>query len=165
MASLGPTTKRHRSKQDYRTPPELVAAVEARFGPLGWDMACSLENSVVGRRAGSVSITAADDSLGFPWVGVLDLRGAWCNPPFNDMGPWAAQCESVRHRLGWTLLLGPASVDACWYRDHVHHKAMVLPLRGRVTFLGETHSYPKPLMIAAYGFGVHGFEPWDWKAQ
>jgi len=154
----GPTVNRGGSRQDYGTPPEFLAAVRRRFGALDVDLACHAGNRIAGV---STYFTPADDSLSRDWN---SLSGnLWLNPPFSNIEPWAAKCAAARWRHGWTLLLVPASVDANWYHDHVHRQAMVLPLRSRITFVGETHGYPKPLLLAAYGYGVAGFEPWAWR--
>ena len=59
-------------------------------------------------------------------------------------------------------MLVPASVGSCWFADHVFGKALVLPLRPRLVFVGETHPYPKDLMALAWE-GYAGFELWKWK--
>ena len=45
-----PIQKPGRSRQDYGTPPEFLAAVVARFGPLAFDLAASRDNAVVAKR-------------------------------------------------------------------------------------------------------------------
>lgn len=153
----GASFARGKSKQDWGTPPEFVKAVEARFGRIDFDLAANHSNSLAANY-----YTEEHDSLTLDWKlpGVLV---AWLNPPFADIRPWAAKCESVRSLPRWTLLLVPASVDAEWYWDHVHNKSFVAPLRGRLKFVGADDVYPKSLMLAAFGFGVSGFDPWRWR--
>lgn len=159
----GAAMNRGSSRQDWCTPPEFLAAVKARFGFIGFDLAASAANAVA-----TSYFTEQDNSLVQNWERIvtckqLPVRVAFCNPPYSDIRPWAAKCEGVRHLPRWTLLLVPASVDAEWYTDHVHGKAFVAPLRSRIKFVGAKDPYPKSLMLAAYGFSVSGFEPWRWR--
>ena len=161
----GPTIKRGKSDQVVGTPRAFLDAAERRFGSVAWDLAATTDNSVC-RDSGSYfgpDHTRRDwrDALAMDWGALIGTT--WCNPPFSNIAPWAAKAETTRHRIGWTLMLVPASVDAEWYWKHVHGKAFVMPLRGRLTFRGSSDPYPKGLLLAAYGFGVVGFEPWKWK--
>jgi hypothetical protein len=62
------------------------------------------------------------------------------------------------------LLLVPASVDANWFRDYVHERALVLPLSPRLTFIDQPAPINRPLMLCVYGPNITpGFEPWQWK--
>lgn len=152
----GPTVKRHKSSGVYCTPQELLYAVETRFGKITRDLAASRENAVC-----SAYSDEEADSLKQDWT---LLRGtAWCNPPFDPIVPWLKKAGTVRDRAGWTLVLAPASVSTEWFSEYVHGKALVLPLRPRVTFKGQRDPFPKDLLIIAYGFSVVGFEPWRWK--
>ena len=60
------------------------------------------------------------------------------------------------------LLLVPASIGANWFAEHVHQRAYVLALQGRLTFDGHTQSFPKDLILAVYGWGP-GFGVWSWR--
>lgn len=155
-----PNQKPGKSKQDYGTPREFLDAVERRFGLIGWDLAATVENRVV-----PDFFSPEQDSLSQNWSLPSSVRVAWLNPEFADIDPWAAKCATVRLLRRWTLMLVPASVGAAWYENHVHDKAIVLGLRTRLTFVGETQPYPKDCILAAYGYGARGFDVWDWKAS
>jgi len=158
MAKM-PKQKPGKSKQDYQTPRELLDAVEVRFGKLVVDLAATNVNAVCPRY-----ISPDQDSLTFDWSpSNLGNGNLWLNPPFAHIAPWAAKCAERRFDLRFTILLVPASVGSEWHHDYVHGKGYVLPLLPRVTFVGETHPYPKDLMLVVYGFGMVGFEPWRWK--
>ncbi len=168
-AKGGPRIRKGRSNQVVGTPRAFIDAVERRFGDITWDLAATADNSVCGD--GSSRYFGPDhfdedyrDSLKKDWLYVTEGT-LWLNPEFANIAPWAAKAETTRHRIGWTLMLVPASVDAEWYWKHVHGKAFVMPLRGRLTFRGSADPYPKGLILAAYGFGVVGFEPWKWKSD
>jgi len=152
----GPTTKRHRSSGIYRTPREFLDAIEARFGPIRKDLAASAENRVCDEY-----FDEHRNALSHDWRA---LHGtAWCNPPFDPIVPWLKKALTVRNRAGWTLVLAPASVGAEWFAEHVDGKAVVLPLRPRVAFVGQDNPYPRDLAIFAFGFGLSGFGTWRWK--
>jgi DNA (cytosine-5)-methyltransferase 1 len=157
----GPTVKRHKSKQDYGTPWELIWACEGRFGPIMWDLAASPENT-----KGPAFYDEEFDSLKQRWH---EHRGVlWLNPPFANIEPWAEKCafesrSDLGHERARILFLTPASVGANWFRDHVHGKAFVVGLNGRITFEGTSDPYPKDCILSAFGFGPPGFDVWDWR--
>jgi len=160
----GASFNRGSSTQDYQTQPEFLAAVADRFGRIDWDLAAHDRNAVCPRYLGPGS-HVADDALSVDWLEVVGPRSvAWLNPPFADIRPWAAKCARLSERGGWTLLLVPASVGTNWWSEHVHGKGFAFWLSPRLTFVGETHPYPKDLALVAWGFGVTGAEPWRWKA-
>lgn len=163
-----PAQKRGRSKQDYGTPVDFLTAVQARFGGIAVDLASHVDNHVAPNWFGPGS-ALVEDSLQHDWS---TLNGTlWLNPPFADIAPWAAKCSSVRDRLGWTLMLTPASVGTEWFAEHVMDKALVLFLSPRMAFegtpvnpkTGRPDGYPKDLMLACFGFGARGFATWRWK--
>ena len=147
-----PKQKPGRSKQSYGTPREFLDAVERRFGVIVHDLAASAENAVCSayfdeERNGLIAEWPHDGTL-------------WLNPPFGRPTAWLERCDPSRR--GWTLVLLPASVSTNWFRDHVHGRAFVMPISPRLTFAGESDPFPKDLMLLAFGFGVKGFEPWQW---
>jgi DNA (cytosine-5)-methyltransferase 1 len=130
--------------------------VARRFGPLVFDLAATAENAKA-----PVFLTEAENALSQPWTGFIG--NGWLNPPFNDIAPWAERCALYGCPERHILLLVPASVDSNWYANHVHRQAFVLALNPRLKFVGATDPYPKSLMLAVYGLGVHGFDVWRWK--
>lgn len=149
------------SRQDYETPREFLDAVEARFGRLDVDLACRLDNAKAPR-----FITEEHNSLAQPWVDTfgVDMNG-WLNPPFKRIEPWAMKCrtEGARLQRGRIFMLTPASVASVWFHEHVKDYAVVLALQPRITFVGETHTYPKDLMLSVFGAGLSGLQLWRWK--
>jgi phage N-6-adenine-methyltransferase len=149
-----PKQKPGRSKQDYGTPSEFIAAVEGRFGPLDFDLACTAANKV------ATDWPSGGDAFAITWS---DLGRAWLNPPFSRIEPWARRCAETR--LGWSdriFMLTPASVGANWFAEHVHGKALVLGLSPRLVFVGEKDPYPKDLILSCYGEHP-GFDVWRWR--
>lgn len=160
-----PKQKPGRSKQDYQTPPELLAAVERRLhSHLIFDLACRSDNRVA--EYGYCHDWGVD-ALIMDWAGDIDSRTgwAWLNPPFGTIEPWVskAYAESLRGLL--VAVLVPASVGSNWWRDWVEHKAFALFLNPRVTFVGETTPYPKDCALLLYSpLRLAGAETWTWKS-
>lgn len=168
-----PAQKPGRSKQDYSTPPEFLEAVQRRFGAIDLDLACRADNMVA-----PFGLTEDVDALSKDWTdlhpswvtarGDVDARNkldvAFCNPPFAQLAPWAAKCESVALLPRRTLLLVPASMGSKWWARHVLGKGMVFGIP-RLQFVGTDSLYPKDLALILYTSGVHGFGYWDWRAE
>ena len=159
---------RTRTKQNYRTPENLVRAVVARFGPIAIDLAASDGDEVVPLVD---HITPEQDSLARPWPTRRHPHGVlWLNPPYADIAVWAEKCADWAQRAtpGPVLcLLVPLSADSGWWRSWVRGRAHVLALESRPIFRGEVSPYPKPMALIVYdprypvqGSGVEG---WNWK--
>lgn len=153
--AMPPAQRPHRSSQVVCTPPEFLAAVTAKFGPLGLDVASDVGNSVAGD-----CWTPTGDGLKQSW----ESPGlAWCNPPFGRIAHWVAKAHSERVLGNASLLLVPASVGSNWWANDVHHHAQVWFLSPRLTFVGHTNPYPKDLALLHYDFGIPGYATWRWK--
>lgn len=151
------------SEQVVGTPRELLAAVEARFGALDFDLAATRDNSVVGGDGDShfgPGSALANDSLLADWSQVDG--NLFLNPPFKKIKAWAKKCAETpagptTRRIFFLVPLTTAN----WACDYVHGKAMVLGLAPRVKFVGHKTAFPKDLVIAVYGLPP-GFEAWQW---
>lgn len=165
-----PVQKPGRSKQDYGTPPEFLAAVKRslRITDFDIDLAASPFNAVA-----HIHYNETTNGLAMPWR-VEGLSGwNWLNPPFTRIAPWVQRAyEQARDRHARTAVLVPAGVGANWWRDWVHDKAQVLFLNGRLTFrgvpvnpkTGKVDPYPKDLALLLYGYGqITGYTVWDWR--
>lgn len=169
------------SKQNYETPREVLEAVAKRFGALEVDLACEASNA----KAPIALAFPAVDSLTVPWAERFPDATMWLNPPFKRIAPWMAKChaEARRLRRGRIVVLTPASVGSNWFFDHVHGRALVLPLAPRITFVGATQPFPKDCMLSVFSRSTvdpsllervasvfsskilrAGFEPWRWSA-
>jgi DNA N-6-adenine-methyltransferase (Dam) len=172
------------SEQDVRTPPEFLAAVVKRLGPIAWDVAATKENAVAARFLGPGSphaenaLAASWTSLGralvpkveaahaprglADWLPIEPAPILWLNPPYGDIRPWAERASLSRDRGLRLAMLVPASVGANWFSDFVHERARVLALHPKLTFVGHKAAYPKDLILCVYG-ETPGFECWRWK--
>lgn len=163
-----PVQKPGRSKQDYETPDDLLAAVKARLGikEFVFDFAASEEN----KKAPSCW-TEEDDALSYGswgWYGVCrPSNWGWLNPPFKNIGKWAEACAATIAHGTRIAMVVPASVGANWFRDHVFGRegVTVLFLNPRPSFDGQ-HAFPKDCMVILWdGQSTEPFaiEVWQWK--
>jgi phage N-6-adenine-methyltransferase len=154
---MAPKQKPHRSRQDYETPDELLQAVQRRWGPFSLDLAAREDN-----KKAPLCFTPEQDSLLQHWHKVNGLL--WLNPPFSNIGEWAAKCASESTLGAKIVMLTPASVGSEWFAKHCHQRAQVVFLRPRLTFKGCKDPYPKDCMLTLWGFpGPAGYENWRWK--
>lgn len=143
------------SKQDYGTPPELLAAVKEQIGieNFAMDLAASAENTVA-----NAFLTEADNSLNYDWSCIEGW--SWCNPPYSHITPWVKKASESTNKIAMLL---PASVGSNWWRDYVHLRAEVWFLNGRVKFVGAPTHSPKDHVILLYNAGEPGhYEVWTW---
>lgn len=154
------------SKQNYQTPPDFMDAVKQRFGPIAFDLAADETNKQAER-----FYSIDDDSLSQDWVSLSwelpQYSVIWLNPPFKNIPLWAKKCAESGPRLApdrVLLLLTPASVGSNWFRDHVVSVGHSLLLNGRITFVGETHPFPKDCQLAVYSRECNtGISIWKWR--
>lgn len=155
-----PAQRPGRSKQDYQTPGDFVAAVKARFhiAEFDWDLAADAQNAQAGG-----FYTVESDALKQPWK--LGNGWNWLNPPYGDIEPWVMRAFQQAEAYGaQTMVLVPASTGANWWNAWVHNVAHVLLLNGRLTFVGAEGPYPKDCALLLYTPHAHGgYEVWRWK--
>lgn len=154
----GPSMARGTSKQDFKTPPDFMQAVQLRFGPIIWDLAAHSGNTQHAQ-----FFSKEMDSLKQEWS-TLGNGWLWLNPEFDDIDPWAEKCAKEMKLGAKILFLTPASIGANWYWKHVSKNACVQALQSRMSFDGK-HPYPKDLILSVFCHGLRGFQPWDWKGK
>lgn len=140
-----PRQKPGRSRQCYVTPDAFMKAVEARYGPMDFDLAATERNTKASR-----FYTRRQNALKRPWE-PLHFR-FWLNPPYAHLSPWTLKCAETAPkfvRSGSVYLLVPASVCSDWFRKHVFGKAFVNLLYPRLSFVGD-EPYPKDLILCVY---------------
>lgn len=153
-----PAQKPGRSRQDFGTPDDFIAAVKSRLGidHFAVDLAADASNTKA-----PLFFSAADDSLQQDWRSWKGKGWCWLNPEFANIAPWAKKCaDSAPTKIP---LLVPAAVGSNWFRDYVDGKAYVLLLNGRLCFDGK-NPYPKDCILCLYGVPP-GYEVWDWRRQ
>lgn len=176
-----PLQKPGRSKQDYRTPADFLAATKRYLDIRSFviDLAADEENSVA-----DLWYDRAQNALVQPWN--VGEGWNWLNPEFGDIGPWVE--KAWRESAAQTAVLVPAGVGANWWRDWVHDKAQVLLLNGRLCFIHDWATtidpatlkpgkgparcyssaplYPKDCCLLLYGPNVQPrYEVWEWRKE
>lgn len=160
----GASLNRSGSNPNRGTPREFLEAVEARFGPLEWDLAADAKNCVVLNGDDEPSgqfFSKKENSLAQDWRVLGGLL--WLNPPFDNVAPWAKKCAEEANARTRIIFLTQASIGANWYWKWVRPYAVSYILHPRLVFVGETNHFPKDLMISLYGFGVTALGRWRWK--
>lgn len=131
-------------RQDYETPPELVAELAAEFGPFEIDFAATEAN-----KKAPVCFTPEQDSLQQIWGGV-----GFLNPPYGKATKAFVRKASEANARVVCLL--PARTDTAWFHDYVLPRAKVVRfLRGRPKFLLNG----KPVLDAKTGKPASGKFP------
>lgn len=128
----------------WATPPELVRALEAEFGPFDLDPCCLPDTAKAPRY-----YTEADNGLLRPWFGRVFL-----NPPYSKPSIWLEKAISETTTTGGADLvvaLLPVSSDTRWFHRLVIDKAEIRFIQGRVRFLGwERTPIPAPKAPSLY---------------
>lgn len=155
-----PKQKPGKSKQDYGTPPDLLAAVKQRLciNEFVKDLAASPDNAVCPYYY-TEEINSLSDNIGWNHNG-----WCWLNPPFAKIQPWVKKASEEATKGAHITMLVPASVGSVWWYTYVEPYAYVSFLSPRLTFVGETTPYPKDCALLLYTpWGFTGHEIWYWK--
>ena len=159
-----PIQKPGRSKQDYGTPPELLAAIKRRLGigQFDIDLAASAENAVCVNYYDEAMDALADRN---PWK-VTQGGWAFCNPPYSHIEPWVTKAVREADAGAHIAMLLPASTGSNWWAAWVEGYAYTLFLNGRVTFVGCSAPYPKDSALILYTPQFFlGHEIWFWENE
>lgn len=165
-----PQQRPHRSKQNYSTPVDFIAAAKALLGisAFAFDFAASASNTKATRywskRHDALSYSPAE------WAQQLPSQSdwGWLNPEFEKIAPWAARCAAVRELGRNIAFLVPASVGANWFRDHVAGHAHVKFLNGRLAFIPNKPEalYPKDCILALFSPRWQAaYVVWEWRTE
>lgn len=119
-------------RQDYETPPELVASLAAEFGPFLIDYAATEANKKAPK-----CYTPEMDSLSLPWTEV-----GFLNPPYGKATKkFVKKASEAPTRITCVL---PARTDTKWFHDYIWdakndrprpNVVKYRPLKGRPKFL------------------------------
>ena len=103
---MTPRQRPGRSKQNYRTPPEFLRAVERDFGVREWavDLAATAKNSVSEHAYFGPGSPWGRDSLEQDWTAIEG--DCWLNPPFARIAPWSSKCRLSRENIDMETLRG-----------------------------------------------------------
>jgi len=117
-------------KDDWRTPPELYARLDAEFHFV-LDAACESHNQL---SPAGIRADQGEDGLLVSWAAIGSP--VWCNPPYSNGRPWLEQALRARNTGSTVVLLITADTSTRWWLECVAHEASeVRFLTGRVKFL------------------------------
>jgi len=114
------------TSDEWATPPEFVAQLEAEFGAFDLDP-CAREETA----KAPLYYAIEDDGLRQPWEGHV-----FVNPPYSAPGPWVEKAIQEAGGGATILLLLPAATDVGWFHELVLPHCNVRFIRGRLRFLG-----------------------------
>jgi len=134
-------------REDWATPPELVAGLEAEFGTFELDPCATPATAKAAR-----FYTAEQDGLAQPWAPAR----VFLNPPYGRViGAWMHKARLEAERGSLVVGLVHARTDTRWWHSDVEgHARLLRPLRGRVRFLAAGNGNapaPFPSMIIVWG--------------
>jgi hypothetical protein len=171
------------SKQDYRTPSDLIEACRNRFGDLLFDLAAHADNTqsphyfapAIDRDGRPLPVdpkAEGIDAFEHSWAEVFKkyskgkLSGnefLWLNPEFDDIAAWAKRCASAASLGATIVFLTPAAVGSNWFRDLIAPHADVYLLNGRPSFIPK-QTYNKDCMISRFSPDAQkSMCIWQWK--
>ena len=133
------------SKQDWETPDEMFAKLDAVFH-FDFDLAASKENT---KCASFFSID--DNALERVWHGVC-----WLNPPYggngnNKLEKWVRKAHGEGKRPDCSIvMLVPARTNTNWWHDCCMDSAEIILIRGRPKFGDAKHGLPQPLALVHF---------------
>lgn len=134
------------TSDEWATPPEIVASLEAELGHFDLDPCCRPETARAPR-----FFTKDVDGLTQPWIGRVFL-----NPPYSKPAPWIKKAieEISAGRCVLVAAVLPVRTDTGWFHDLIKDRAEIRFIRRRVLWLGWEGTpidRPKdPTMIAIF---------------
>ena len=134
------------SSDEWSTPPEIVAELEAEFGPFDLDPCCRIETAKAPK-----FYTKSDNGLVRPWTGHV-----FVNPPYSQPTLWVRKAKQEYEDNGaFIVMLLPAATDTEWFHKYVWKTAELRFIRRRVRFYGwQGTPIPaprNPSLFAIYG--------------
>lgn len=136
-------------REDWATPPELVAGLARSFGFEAFELdPCATAASAKAPRF----FTLEDDGLGQAWAPAR----VFLNPPYGRViGSWTAKARLEGGRGALVVALIHARTDTGWWRRDVEgHATLIRFLRRRVRFIGPnggSQPAPFPSVVVAWG--------------
>lgn len=149
---------RGKTNQVVATPPELLAAIERRFGKIDLDLAADAGNAVTPRYLGKGGLT--EDALTtMSWVRFNSGGLAFLNPPFADVEPWLRHVVTAARDGMRVAVIVQAAVCTNWWIRYVGPHAYTFALTPR-----PWKREVRDVVLALYETaGYRGHEPWEWK--
>lgn len=131
-----------RLQDRYRTPPELLRAIEREFGlTFTLDAAAVEDNAICADFLTGPHWPGGECYCGLcsPWEGTV-----WCNPPYSAVGPWVEKAtrESRRDPGATIAMLLLADTSTTWFAQAARLAETYLLSPGRVSFIDPQTGQP-----------------------
>lgn len=156
---VSPIVGRAKGDHDVGTPANILNACRLVFGQIAFDLAGSVTNHVHTKYY-SVEQDTLHPETRWPMYAPhwkfqphgheTYERWLWLNPPYDYVEPWMDRCAHEMENGRNIMVLIPASVGARWWARWVDPYAYVLPLTGRLKFIGHTNTFPRDLALCLY---------------
>lgn len=128
-------------KDDWETPQELFDELDKLFA-FDLDVCASAENKKCEDYIFGDSLETDWDEFG---------KTCWMNPPYGrGIGKWVKKAYEQAKFGSVVVCLLPARTDTAWFHEFCRYGTVIF-LRGRLRFVGATHSAPFPSMIVVFG--------------
>lgn len=120
----------------WRTPPEVIAYIENRFGKIKLDLCASDAGHVC-----DFYLDENEDFLNDKWLSsqMIDVgQLAWLNPPYSNPLPFVKQ--AIKWSLHGYAVAGILNNDSStkWYVELEKHAQILMPITGgRIAFLND----------------------------
>ena len=138
-----------RASDEWRTPRDLFAALDAEFG-FSLDAAATAENATCSRwLTDALEVDWRDRAWGDP---------IWVNPPYSQCAAFIAKAAEESRKGCTVVCLVPARTDTRWFHAHIwdQERHRVRPgvevrfLKGRLKFGDSANSAPFPSMVVIF---------------
>lgn len=133
------------AKEDWKTPPEVIAVVRAALGG-----AIALDPCASPRKADHF----ARHNIHPPRNGLIDawpVGSTFINPPFGDLAEWAARVEQMRGGGRSIIMLLPSRTDTRFWHGVIAHADAICFWKGRISFVGAEGPCPFATAFAYWG--------------
>lgn len=151
------------ARDDWQTPPELFAALDAEFG-FDVDVAANAENTLKDEYLGpDRGRPDRVDALSVSWSRLTSRATravCWCNPPYSRglQGKFIAKAAEEAKRGATVVMLIPARTDTKAFHRFIWDAEKHQPregvevrfLPGRIKFVGAAHGAPFPSMVVVF---------------
>jgi len=159
------------AKDDWRTPPEIFAAIQKRYHvTYTLDVAASDSNHLT--RIYYTGPCTGEDLCNCGLCASWETEElAWCNNPYLFNREFADKAIREARKGHESTLLVPSATDTRWWADLFKQSRLVVNLTGRLRFLHPETGLPsKNNTIGSTLFFTTGIvrtapevEVWDWK--
>ena len=132
------------AKQDWTTPDELFAPIDAEFS-FTLDAAADAKNTKA-----KLFFTSENDGLQQDW----GHNTVWLNPPYGEragkLSDWIKKSLSASYNGATVVMLIPARTNTNWFHDICLKYGEVRFIKGRPKFGGADHGLPQPLCLVIF---------------